>query len=89
MTVCMRCLVAGRVQGVFFRASTHDKGQSLGVEVHAKNLPDGRVEVWVRGDEDKVNALRAWLWEGPSHARVEAVECLPTDEDAFDKAGLW
>lgn len=89
MAICMRCLVSGRVQGVFFRASAREKGQSLGVAVHAKNLADGRVEVWVRGDEDKVNALRAWLWEGPPYARVEAVECLRADEDACDKAGIW
>lgn len=75
MIVARRCYVSGRVQGVFFRATTQRQARELGLSGHALNLPDGRVEVLVRGPVDAVRALVNWLWEGPDGARVTAVEC--------------
>lgn len=78
--ICRRCLVSGRVQGVFFRASTARKATGLGVTGHAINLPDGRVEVMACGPTEEVEALCEWLQSGPPAARVdtlsvEEVEC--------------
>ena len=70
-----RCLVSGRVQGVFFRAHTRDKALGLGLTGSARNLPDGRVEVVVCGPADRVATFCDWLWEGPPMARVDAVDC--------------
>ncbi len=72
--VARRCLVAGRVQGVFFRASTRARAQQLGVTGHARNLADGRVEVLACGSAAAVQALCEWLWEGPPAAHVTAVD---------------
>jgi acylphosphatase len=72
--VVRRCLVAGRVQGVFFRASTRARAESLGVTGHARNLPDGRVEVLACGEPDAVQSLCDWLWRGPPAAEVASVE---------------
>jgi acylphosphatase len=69
-----RFLVSGRVQGVCFRASTREQALALGIEGHAINLPDGRVEVLAVGDAAAVDALERWLWQGPAAARVDAVE---------------
>ena len=77
MNVRKRCLVSGRVQGVFFRAHTRDKALSLGLAGHAINLPDGRVEVLVSGPQATVEQFCDWLWEGPPMARVESVQCQP------------
>ena len=77
MNVHRRCLVSGRVQGVFFRAHTRDKALSFGLSGHAINLPDGRVEVLVSGPEAAVARFCDWLWEGPSMARVDSVNCEP------------
>ena len=71
MKVCKRCLVSGRVQGVFYRASTKDRARELGVAGYAKNLPDGRVEVLACGEEEAVQELIEWLWQGPPTAKVE------------------
>lgn len=81
MQVCKRCLVSGRVQGVFYRASTAERARALGVTGHAKNLPDGRVEVLACGDEAKVKALCDWLWQGPPVAKVTAVEIVAEQVD--------
>ena len=78
-----RFLVCGRVQGVWFRASTREQALQLGLRGYASNLADGRVEVLVVGDADAIEQLATWLQRGPPLARVDAVECSDADiEDA-------
>jgi acylphosphatase len=72
--VAARVLVSGRVQGVGFRAATVDEARGLGLVGHARNLPDGRVEVLAVGANAALEALVAWLHSGPPLARVEAVQ---------------
>ncbi len=75
MHIKRRCLVFGNVQGVFFRASTRQQMQLLGVQGGAVNLADGSVEVLVSGEQERVEALCKWLWHGPPSARVDDVRC--------------
>jgi acylphosphatase len=69
----IRCLVAGRVQGVYYRAATAEQAVRLQLDGFVKNLPDGRVEVVAVGPATAVADLVRWLWQGPPAARVEAV----------------
>jgi len=64
---------------VWYRASTRDQAERLGLGGHAVNLPDGRVEVVACGSEVALDALAAWLRQGPELAVVEEVvsESLP------------
>lgn len=77
-----RFLVDGRVQGVFFRASTREQALALGIAGRARNLDDGRVEVLVGGRAEALDTLEQWLWQGPPAAEVTAVdrEDLPERE---------
>jgi acylphosphatase len=75
--ICFRCIVAGRVQGVFFRASAREQAQRLGLTGYARNLPDGRVEVLACGEPAAVNQMREWLRNGPAMADVTGVACEP------------
>jgi acylphosphatase len=68
-----RFLVGGKVQGVFFRASTREQALKLGLRGYAKNLPDGRVEVLAEGGQRALDALERWLHVGPPMARVDSV----------------
>jgi acylphosphatase len=77
--VCFRCLVGGRVQGVFFRASAREQAVRLGVVGYARNLPDGRVEVLACGSAQAVAQLRDWLRVGPPMAEVTGVACEPVE----------
>jgi acylphosphatase len=72
-------LVAGRVQGVFFRASTRSQAELLGLSGRAVNLDDGRVEVIARGEPGALEQLEAWLRQGPPAAQVTEVKGI---EDA-------
>jgi len=74
-SVCVLCHVTGRVQGVFFRASTREQARLLGLTGYARNLPDGRVEVLACGAPDAVARLRDWLRIGPAAARVTGIAC--------------
>ena len=67
-------IVHGRVQGVWFRASTKDEADRLGVTGWVRNLPDGSVEAVFEGDKKKVEEVVGWCHRGPSGANVSNVE---------------
>jgi acylphosphatase len=69
----MHCFVSGKVQGVWYRASTQEQANSLGLTGWAKNLPDGRVEVLAFGERDQLLMLHEWLKVGPELAKVTDV----------------
>ena len=81
-----RFIVSGKVQGVFFRASTREKALALGLDGHARNLRDGSVEVLAAGEGDALEALGAWLWTGSPASRVESV--IREASDASPTAGF-
>jgi acylphosphatase len=65
--------VTGKVQGVYFRQSTKEKAQELGITGMVKNLPDGSVYIQASGTAQQLNRLVAWCKEGPRRAVVTAV----------------
>jgi acylphosphatase len=69
----VRCLVKGRVQGVWYRATAEKKAQRLNLRGWARNLPDGEVEVVVAGPPGVVAEFCGCLWEGPAGASVTGV----------------
>ena len=71
-----RYLVEGRVQGVFFRASTREEALRLGLDGWVRNLRDGRVEAWASGPVATLDAFEAWLRRGPPRAQVLALEIV-------------
>ncbi len=71
----MKAVVHGRVQGVFYRASTRAKAKELGLTGWVRNLPGGKaVEVTAEGEKTDLEKLSRWLKEGPPGAIVERVE---------------
>jgi acylphosphatase len=69
-----RVLVAGRVQGVWFRDSCQRMARELGLTGSARNLEDGRLEIVAEGEPEAVDKLTAWAWVGPPRAQVTGVE---------------
>lgn len=81
---CVRFRVTGRVQGVFFRASTREQAVRLGLAGHARNLPDGSVEVVASGGAGALDELERWLHHGPPAARVASVSRQNLPEQRLD-----
>jgi acylphosphatase len=77
--ISRRFIVNGKVQGVFFRASTKKTADSLGVQGYAKNLPSGQVEVLAQGENAQVQTLMDWLYKGPRMAQVDSVVEVDSD----------
>lgn len=77
--ICMHVFVSGKVQRVAFRHSTRKTAQSLGLSGWAKNLPDGRVEIMLCGEEDNVHKALKWLHKGPALAKVSGIESSVED----------
>jgi acylphosphatase len=86
--ICKKCLVGGRVQGVFYRATAARRAGELGIRGHARNLPDGRVEVLACGDSEAVEAFVSWLWIGSSACKVTSVEASDAPVNAPLPAGF-
>ena len=61
------------MQGVFYRASTKSKADSLDLKGYVKNEQDGSVLILASGEIDDVNLLIKWCWKGSDFARVEEV----------------
>jgi acylphosphatase len=72
--IARRALVSGRVQGVGFRFFARRAAESAGVAGWARNLPDGRVETVVEGEEDAVERYLEKVRRGPMGGRVDGVE---------------
>ncbi len=70
----LHAFVSGIVQGVGYRAFTRKVAKSLGLKGFVRNLPDGRVEVYAEGEEEKLRELLNHLEKGPFFARVDGVE---------------
>ncbi|HEY9724642.1 MAG TPA: acylphosphatase [Oscillatoriaceae cyanobacterium] len=68
-------LISGRVQGVYYRATTEQVATRMGLRGWVRNLPDGRVEAIAEGPADLLERFVAWCHEGPPAACVEQVDC--------------
>lgn len=77
----VRARVTGVVQGVGFRQGCRQVARSNGLDGWVRNAADGSVELFAQGSVDSIDALVAWLWSGPSGARVSGVE---SDSVAMD-----
>jgi len=67
-------IISGRVQGVWFRASTRDKAEQLGLKGWVKNTYDGKVEAVFEGEEKQIQDMINWCYQGPPMAEVKDVE---------------
>jgi acylphosphatase len=77
----VKILVTGRVQGVYFRLFTQNKAKHFSINGHARNLPDGRVEIVAEGDNITIEKFIKWCHKGPATARVDHVEIAELEAD--------
>jgi len=83
MNKTIKAVVSGKVQGVWFRASTKDTANKLKLTGYAKNLSDGNVEVMATGEQDNIEALIKYLSHGPELAVVKDLQWQWADNEIF------
>jgi len=87
--VRVQLTIEGWVQGVFFRTSTVQEAQRLGVKGWVRNRPDGSVEVVAEGKKKKIDELIQWCHQGPAGAQVRNVQLHWEDhQGAFENFSI-
>ncbi len=70
----LQVIIAGSVQGVFFRAGTVSEAKKLGLVGWVRNVEDGSVEVMAEGERSALESLLDWCYHGPEGAVVASIE---------------
>jgi len=66
-------IISGRVQGVWFRVSTKNKAEQLGIKGWVRNTSDGKVEAVFEGEEKILDEMLKWCHIGPQLSKVDNV----------------
>lgn len=82
--ITLHLLIDGRVQGVWFRQFTRQQAEALGVSGYVRNLPNGRVEAVLSGDERAVKQLERVLRRGPELAQVKQITSAELPHRLFE-----
>jgi acylphosphatase len=75
--------ITGKVQGVFFRASTKEKADELNVKGFVRNERDGIVYVEAEGNDKDLETFISWCKHGPRLARVERCDVTENQPKGF------
>lgn len=81
---CIKAIISGKVQGVFFRNTTVKKAHELQLTGWVRNTRDGKVELIACGEHDHLMQLTDWLWEGSQAAEVANVRWEEVPLEKFD-----
>ena len=68
-----RILIEGRLQRMNFRLQTQQQAQKLGLVGFVRNLSDGRIEIEVQGEEDKIDEMLAWCQQEPHSSQIKSI----------------
>jgi DNA ligase D-like protein (predicted 3'-phosphoesterase) len=89
LTMCaIRAVVAGRVQGVGFREATRRRAHELGAMGWVRNGEDGTVQVHAEGSQRAIEALLAFLRDGPRGAAVAHVEARDVPAEGHEQFAI-
>ncbi len=76
-------IITGKVQGVFFRASTKEQADAIGIKGWVKNTRDGNVEIMASGDKKIIDQFISWCRKGPKAAIVADVKISEREDSQF------
>ncbi|MGB4776642.1 MAG: acylphosphatase [Daejeonella sp.] len=75
----LNIIISGKVQGVFYRATTKAVADQLGIKGFTKNLKDGTVYIEAEGDDFSLELFLEFCHKGSDKAVVEKVEITPAE----------
>jgi len=76
----IQIIISGKVQGVWYRKSTKEKADELGIVGTVQNLTTGQVKVIAQGELNALNILIEWTKIGPKYAEVQSISKALVDE---------
>ena len=76
-------VVSGKVQGVFYRASTKEQAESLDIKGFVRNEPNGDVYIEAEGADDSIDKFIKWCHQGPSRAVVNSVKLTEKNLEGY------
>lgn len=82
--IAKRLIAHGRVQGVWYRASTLEQARKLGLKGWVRNTPDGSVEAHAEGSIEAIDRLIVWMHRGPMLAKVNRVDEQPAEVEGHE-----
>jgi len=88
MKKSLRLYITGTVQGIFFRQFIKENADQNGVKGYIRNLEDGRVEIFLEGDMEKVAKMELICKKGPQHAHIRSVEEKPESYQSFKEFSI-
>jgi acylphosphatase len=74
MKKSVRLYITGTVQGIFFRQFIKDNAERKDIRGFVRNLEDGRVEVFIEGNQDEVEKMIELCKKGAKHSKIDKVE---------------
>jgi acylphosphatase len=74
MKKAVRLYIDGTVQGIFFRQFIKENAERQNVRGFVRNLEDGKVEVFIEGDQENVEKMIELCKKGPKHSQIRNVE---------------
>lgn len=83
MKKSVRLHLTGSVQGIFFRQFVKDNADKFNVKGYVRNLEDGRIEIFLEGDQEKVDSMILLCKSGPKHANIRKIEEKPEPFQEF------
>ncbi len=78
---CVRVVIKGKVQGVWYRAWTREEARDLRLDGWVRNRRDGSVEAVFSGSSGAVDAMIKLCWAGPPLAQVDEVSVEDHSEE--------
>ncbi|MFK8007366.1 MAG: acylphosphatase [Saprospiraceae bacterium] len=81
---CVQIQISGKVQGVWFRASTQRKANELNIKGIVKNLSNGDVYIEAEGEEKDLDFFVKWCHQGSDHSRVDNVSISEIKNKSFE-----
>ena len=78
-------IVEGKVQGVFYRATTKEMADQIGVKGWVRNRENGSVEIMASGAEAQLQEFIDWCKKGPKRAEVSNVVVTGIEAETFNQ----
>ena len=74
MKKALRMYITGTVQGIFFRAFVKENAEKYNVKGFVRNLEDGRIEIFLEGNNEDIDKMVELCKKGPKHAQIRNIE---------------